>query len=45
MITREPTLERLGIAQGLLLTPFGLDESHLTRALAEITAHQVDDAA
>ena len=34
MITREPTLERLGIAQGLLLTPFGLDESHLTRALA-----------
>ncbi|MBK9347325.1 MAG: metalloprotease TldD [Burkholderiaceae bacterium] len=44
MITREPTLERLGIAQGLLLTPFGLDESHLTRALAEIKAHQVDEA-
>ncbi|MFM9880240.1 MAG: metalloprotease TldD [Burkholderiaceae bacterium] len=44
MISREPTIERLAIAQQLLLTPFGLDESHLTRALAEITAHQVDDA-
>ena len=44
MIAREPTLERLGIAQSLLLTPFGLDESHLTRALAEIKAHQVDEA-
>jgi TldD protein len=44
MIAREPTLERLGIAQGLLLTPFGLDESHLTRALAEIKAHKVDEA-
>ncbi len=44
MISREPTLERLAIAQGLLLQPFGLDESHLTRALAEITAHKVDDA-
>ncbi len=44
MISREPTLERLAIAQRLLLTPFGLDESHLSRALAEITAHKVDDA-
>src|SRR3569623_158501 len=44
MISREPTLERLGIAQGLLLEPFGLNESHLSRALAEITAHKVDDA-
>jgi len=44
MISREPTLERLAVAQGLLLQPFGLDESHLRRALAEITAHQVDDA-
>ncbi len=44
MISREPTIERLAIAQGLLLQPFGLDESHLTRALAEITAHKVDDA-
>jgi len=27
-----------------LLAPFGLNESHLTRALAQITAHRVDDA-
>jgi len=44
MISREPTLERLAIAKSLLLTPFGLDESHLARALAEIKAHQVDEA-
>ncbi|BCO25412.1 metalloprotease TldD [Rhodoferax lithotrophicus] len=44
MISREPTLERLGVAKSLLLTPFGLDESHLARALAEIKAHQVDEA-
>ncbi len=44
MISREPTLERLATAQNLLLTPFGLDESHLSRALAEINAHKVDDA-
>jgi TldD protein len=44
MISREPTIERLATAQALLLTPFGLNESHLTRALAEITAHKVDDA-
>ncbi|WP_312302275.1 metalloprotease TldD [Diaphorobacter nitroreducens] len=44
MISREPTIERLGLARELLLTPFGLDESHLSRALAEIRAHRVDDA-
>ncbi|MBU1359236.1 MAG: metalloprotease TldD [Gammaproteobacteria bacterium] len=44
MISREPTIERLATAQELLLTPFGLDESHLARALAEINAHKVDDA-
>ncbi len=44
MIAREPTLQRLAIAQQLLLTPFGLDESHLRRALGVIRAHQVDDA-
>jgi len=44
MISREPTLERLAVAQALLLTPFGLDESHLARALGEIKAHQVDEA-
>ncbi len=44
MISREPTIERLATAQRLLLEPFGLNESHLSRALAEITAHRVDDA-
>ena len=44
MISREPTIERLAVARSLLLTPFGLDESHLTRALNEIKAHQVDEA-
>jgi len=44
MIAHEPTLERLSIAQQLLLTPYGLDESHLTQALSAIRAHRVDDA-
>ena len=44
MISREPTIERLATAKSLLLEPFGLDETHLQRALAEITAHRVDDA-
>jgi len=44
MISRQPTLERLGVAKSLLLTPFGLDESHLSRALSEIKANQVDEA-
>ncbi len=44
MISREPTLERIAIAERLLLEPFGLTPAHLARALAEITAHKVDDA-
>jgi TldD protein len=44
MISREPTIERLAVAKSLLLTPFGLDESHLSRALAEIKANKVDEA-
>jgi TldD protein len=44
MISREPTIERLATARRLLLEPFGLDETHLLRALAEITARRVDDA-
>jgi TldD protein len=44
MISREPTLERLATAQALLLTPFGLDESHLFKALDVIKAHRVDEA-
>ena len=35
---------RQRVAHDVLLAPFGLDESHLQRALAEITQHQVDDA-
>ncbi|MEG1280302.1 MAG: metalloprotease TldD [Comamonas sp.] len=38
------TEQRLNIARELLLTPFGLDDSHLARALADIRAHKVDDA-
>ena len=44
MIAREPTLARLGIAHNLLLTPYGLDETHLKRALSHIMAPGVDDA-
>jgi TldD protein len=44
MISREPTLERLDIATRLLLTPFGLTEAHLSRALNEIKTHKVDEA-
>jgi TldD protein len=44
MISREPTIERLAVAKSLLLTPFGLNESHLSRALNEIKAHKVDEA-
>ena len=44
MILREPTLERLATAQQLLLEPFGLDETHLAKALAEIATHSIDDA-
>jgi TldD protein len=44
MISREPTIERLATAKSLLLTPFGLDETHLAKALNAIKAHQVDEA-
>ncbi|MFO1296995.1 MAG: metalloprotease TldD [Rubrivivax sp.] len=44
MISREPTLERLAIAEQLMLAPFGLDEAALVRALATIGEHRVDDA-
>ncbi len=44
MISREPTLERLAIAQALMLEPFGLDDAVLSRALATIREHRVDDA-
>jgi TldD protein len=44
MISREPTLERLAVAQSLLLEPFGLDDSALSRALGTIGEHRIDDA-
>jgi TldD protein len=44
MITREPTLERLAIAEAQLLEPFDLDENVLAQALAVIGEHRVDDA-
>jgi TldD protein len=44
MISREPTLERLALAQSLMLDPFGLTEAHLAQALATIREHRVDDA-
>ncbi len=44
MISREPTIERLAIAQSLMLEPFGLAESSLAKALAMIGEHRVDDA-
>jgi TldD protein len=44
MIAREPTLERLGLAQAQLLDPFGLGETALAAALRTITEHRVDDA-
>jgi TldD protein len=44
MITREPTIERLAVAQGLMLDPFGISEATLAEALATIREHRVDDA-
>ena len=44
MISREPTLERMAIAQRTLIDPFGLDEAKLARALGVIGEHRVDDA-
>jgi len=44
MISREPTLERLAVAQSRLLEPCGLSDASLARALALIGEHRVDDA-
>ncbi|MDP3083957.1 MAG: metalloprotease TldD [Rubrivivax sp.] len=44
MITREPTIERLAIAQALMLEPCGLGEAAIARALSTIGQHRVDDA-
>jgi TldD protein len=44
MISREPTLERLAVAQALMLEPFGIDDAVLVKALSTIREHRVDDA-
>jgi TldD protein len=44
MISRDPTLERLATAEAALLEPFGLSDASLTRALALIGEHRIDDA-
>jgi TldD protein len=44
MIAREPTLARLAHAEQLLLTPYGLDDAALQRALSVIAEHRIDDA-
>lgn len=40
----EPNLGTLAIARDILLTPFGLDESHLLKALGTMFTHKVDYA-
>jgi len=40
----EPTLDRLATARSLLLEPYGLDETGLSRALASIFEHRADYA-
>jgi TldD protein len=40
----DPSLERLATARGLLLQPYGLDESTLQRALASVFEHRTDYA-
>ncbi len=44
MISREPTIERLVVAQQLLIEPFGLTDASLSRALQAIATHRIDDA-
>jgi TldD protein len=40
----EPAIQRLSTARALLLEPYGLDETHLQRALATIFEHRADYA-
>jgi TldD protein len=44
MISREPTIERLAVANQLLIEPFGLSERALSQALQTIATHRIDDA-
>ncbi len=40
----DPAIERLATARALLLEPYGLDETHLQRALASVFEHRADYA-
>lgn len=40
----EPAIVALDTAKSLILEPWGLDESHMARAMGEILSHQVDYA-
>jgi len=40
----EPAIQRLSTARALLLEPYGLDETHLQRALASVFEHKADYA-
>ena len=44
MIPFEPNLSSLAVARDILLTPFGLDEDKLLRALGTMFTHKVDYA-
>jgi TldD protein len=44
MISREPTLERLAQAESVLLAPYGLSDAHVSRAMAAMAQHRIDDA-
>ncbi|HZW12253.1 MAG TPA: metalloprotease TldD [Noviherbaspirillum sp.] len=40
----EPNLQTLAVARDILLTPFGLDESNIAKAIESIFTHRVDYA-
>ena len=42
MKLNDPALDHLAVAHRTLLAPYGLDESHLGRAIATILEHRVD---
>lgn len=44
MIAFEPNFSNLALAREVLLTPFGLDESHLHKAMGSMFSHKVDFA-
>ena len=44
MTPSEPSIDRLATARDVLLTPFGLDESALQKALATVFEHKADYA-